>query len=416
MNKELAIEYILPNKVEEYMEDQLKKADNAYNMLMYPELDMTGWIDYPENISEEMMGNIYEMAKRIRNNFSALVIVGIGGSYLGAHAAFDFINRNGDRDIPKIYYAGIYISTDYHEKLLRDIKDENTALLIISKSGGTTETLVAGNMFMEYIEKKYGKDDMQNRIFIITDPMTGRLRELVNEEGYASLPVPNNIGGRFSVLTPVGLLPMAIAGIDIREMIQGAVSARQEDMTKKAKKMAAVRNTLENIGYSVELFADFDPYLNNFIEWIKQLYGESEGKQGRGMFPVNLEYSMDLHSLGQFVQEGRQIFTETFIGVKDEKNKEEIVIPKSWGISEKDMTMAELNFAAKNGAIAAHSSAGAPIIQIDLPYRNEYSFGQALYFFQMSCAIRGIMMGVNPFDQPGVKKYKEEMKKYLEHH
>lgn len=421
MNNILNIEYKLPEGYSKELADQLKKADEAYNKLVDSGLSMTGWIDYPNKITDNLYNQILEIADGIRNDFSAVVIVGIGGSFLGARAALDFVlkkSKDSDMTGPEIYFAGINISTDYHEQIIRKIKNENIALIIISKSGTTTETLVAGNIFMEYIEEKYGKDGKRNRIFMITDPQKGMLRKLADEEGYASLPVPEGIGGRFSVLTPVGLLPMAIAGIDIREIIDGAVSAMDNDLIKKAKTLAATRNLLEDKGYSVELFADFDPYMTYLIQWIKQLYGESEGKEGKGMLPVNLEYSRDLHSLGQFVQEGRQIFAETFIGISEDQVdtdqvNDQIKIPQNWGISERDLTMTELNNAAKKGAMAAHFSDGIPITDIELPGRDAYSFGQAVYFFQMSCAIRGLMMGINPFDQPGVEKYKHEMGKNL---
>lgn len=411
MSKELKIDYLINNSHTDELNSQIKKASEAYKSLISSKYDMTGWIDYPDTISDNLINEIKEMASKIRENYSALVIVGIGGSYLGVKAALDFVLQNEEENAVKIFYAGINLSTDYHERILRQIEKENSALLIISKSGNTMESLVAGNLFLDYLSKRYGEDQMRDRVYAITDPEKGKLRELVNNKGYASLPVPQNIGGRFSVLSPVGLLPMAVAGLDINEIINGAKSAMSEEFRAKAEKLAAVRNMHENEEYTVELFADFDPYKAFLIQWIKQLYGESEGKNGRGMFPMNLEYTKDLHSLGQFVQEGRQIFTETFISVAE--NNEHFEIPSSWGICDKDMTLGELNDDARKSVIEAHHKAGIPITMIELPDRSEYSFGQIIYFLQMSCAIRGIMMGVNPFDQPGVEKYKEEMQKCL---
>ena len=411
MNNEIKITYNVSQSTEGESEKEYANAKEAYGKLKSSNMDMTGWIDYPQSVPEDLLSQINQMAHIIRSKFSALVIVGIGGSYLGAKAALDFLVKDQDRLSPKIFFAGINLNEDYHEKILKDIEDENTALLIISKSGTTTETVVAGNIFMDHLEQKYGLKEKKNRVFIVTDPDNGKLRKMANEEGYPSLPIPKNIGGRFSVLTAVGLLPMAVAGIDIHKILEGAKLAASENMLSKVLRLASMRYCLEEEGYAVELFVEFDPYLNSFAEWIKQLYGESEGKNGRGMLPVNLEYTKDLHSLGQFVQEGRQIFSETFLGVDSDRGT--INIPASWGLAHKDISLAQLNSIAGSSVAAAHSSSGVPVIQISLPRRDEHTFGQAVYFFQMTCAVKGIMMGIDPFNQPGVEKYKEEMRKSL---
>lgn len=411
MNRELNLNYLLSEDITGDFGREAVKARESYEKLKSSDSAMKGWMDYPSHISDDLVDEISEMADTIRDRFSALVVVGIGGSYLGAAAALDFLIEDSSRLKTKIYFAGINLSTYYHEKLLREIEDEDVALCIISKSGGTTETLVTGNVFMDYLEQRYGTDGKKERLFIVTDPKKGKLRALSNAEGYPALPIPPGIGGRYSVLTPVGLLPMAAAGIDIKQILAGAISAQGTSLTEKAVELAAYRNIMENRGYSVELFASFDPYLTNLIQWIKQLYGESEGKDGKGMLPVDLDYTKDLHSLGQFVQDGRQIFFETVIGVNG--TNDGIPIPKEWGVSDRDLTLSQLNDAARSGVINAHRSAGVPIIELGLPARDAHTFGQAVYFFQMTCALRGTMMGIDPFNQPGVEAYKEEMRKCL---
>ena len=411
MNKEIEISYKISDVITQNSKKEYDNAKSAYDKLINSNMEMTGWVDYPANISEDLINQINQMADIVRTKFTALVIVGIGGSYLGAKAAFDFLVEDQETLSPRIFFAGMNLSSDYHEKILKKIENEDTALLIISKSGGTTETLVASNIFMEYLEKKYGAEGKKERIFIVTDPDNGKLRKVVDDKGYPSLPIPANIGGRFSVLTPVGLLPMATSGIDIYKVLEGAKSASSKSMIDKAIKLASSRYQIESGGYAVELFAGFDPYLDSFIQWIKQLYGESEGKEGKGMLPVNLEYTRDLHSLGQFVQEGRQTFSETLLSVNH--NTGTINIPASWGFADKDISLSELNNIARTGVIAAHNSAGVPVIEIQLPKRDECAFGQAVYFFQLTCAVKGIMMGIDPFNQPGVGKYKEEMSKGL---
>lgn len=411
MSKSLNIEYKIDNITNDEIATELVKAEQAYESLMNDNIPMTGWIDYPSNISEELIQSINDMANTIKEKYSALVIVGIGGSYLGAAAALDFIIEEQDKMDVKIFFVGINMSSNYHERILRDIKDEDVALCIVSKSGGTTETVVGSNVFLDYLEQRYGKEGKRERVFVVTDPDNGKLRKLATKEGYPTLPIPSDIGGRFSVLSGVGFLPMAVMGIDIREIISGAKSAREKELINKAIKLAAIRNILEDKDYHVELLATFMPSISKLIQWVKQLYGESEGKEGKGMLPVELNYSTDLHSLGQFVQEGRQIFSETFLGFAKEKSG--INIPKEWGLAETDMQLTELNLLAEESVIEAHSQAGVPIIDIKFPERSAYAFGQAVYFFQMCCAIRGVMMDINPFDQPGVEKYKEEMRKNL---
>lgn len=411
MNSEIEIKYRTNIISESELNQTIEKSKSSYDILKSSNMEMTGWLDYPEQMTKGMLDEINKMASHIRNQFTALVVVGIGGSFLGAKAAIDYLVNSGDELKTKIYFAGINLSTSYHGEILKKIENENVAVCIISKSGGTTETLVTGHIFTDYIEKKYGAKEKKNRIFAITDPQNGRLRQLVNDEGYSSLPIPADIGGRYSVLSAVGLLPMAVAGIDIKNIIDGALSACGKSLTEKAIKLSAVRNLLEEKGYTVELIASFEPYITNFIQWIKQLYGESEGKAGKGLLPVDLEYTKDLHSLGQFIQDGRQIFLETLLSVNDTES--DIKIPSTWGVYEHDMTLSQLNDAALNGVINAHSKAGIPLLEIVIPGRTEYAFGQAAYFFQTSCAIRGIMMDINPFNQPGVEKYKEEMRKSL---
>lgn len=411
MSNNLDVIYRINDLNTDEIGEECVRADTAIRTLLYGNMDMTGWVDYPQNITDELVDSINEMADTIKQKFSALVVVGIGGSYLGAAAAMDFLIEEQDKMPVKIFFAGINMSSNYHERILREIKDENVALCIISKSGGTTETLVGSNIFFDYLEQRYGKDSKKERVFVVTDPENGKLRKLATEEGYPTLPIPSDIGGRYSVLSSVGLLPMAVMGIDIKEILYGAKSAREEKLLSKAMELASIRNLLEAKGYQVELLATFMPSISKLIQWIKQLYGESEGKEGKGMLPVELNYSTDLHSLGQFVQEGRQIFSETFISFAKEKSG--INIPKEWGVADKDIPLTELNLLAEESVMEAHAQAGVPVINIKLPERSAFAFGQAVYFFQITCAIKGIMMDVNPFDQPGVERYKEEMRKNL---
>lgn len=411
MSKKLSIEYRIHNISDEEVNLQISNGENAYRKLISNNMDMTGWIDYPNTITDEQINDINKIASEIKDKFTALVIVGIGGSYLGTAAALDFLIREQDKMPVKIFFGGINISSNYHERILRDIDKENVALCIVSKSGGTFETIVGSNIFLDYLEERYGKQGKKERVFVITNTEGGRLKELADLNGFPTLPIPKDIGGRYSVLTAVGLLPMATMGIDIEKVIKGAKSATEDFFIKKAIELAATRNALESKGYSVELLATYKPSFSMLIQWIRQLYGESEGKDGKGMLPVELDYSTDLHSLGQFIQEGRQTFIETFLSFKEEMPG--INISKEWGVTDKDIDMGEFNLLAKESAIEAHEKAGIPIIDIEFPRRSEYIFGQAIYFFQMSCAIRGIMMGVNPFDQPGVEEYKDAMNKNL---
>lgn len=365
--------------------------------------EFSGWVNWPENISRELLKEIKEVSGEIRKKCSAFVVIGIGGSYLGARAAIEMLTDN-----ESIFFAGYNLSAIYHKRLLEKIENEEVCLLVISKSGRTTESSAAFALLKDFMEKKYGKEEAAKRIYCITDEKTGDLRKLATEENYRSFSVPEDIGGRYSVLTQVGLLPMAVAGIDIFEVIDGALP--DDELKKQARRYAAIRNVLYRKGKKIEVFEYYEPQIAYFAEWLKQLFGESEGKEGKGIFPASLEMTRDLHSMGQYLQEGEQIFFETIL---DFKYSEDILLPKIENslISEKSMNY--INEAAKGGVKKAHLADNIPIINIETEISSR-KFGRLCYFFQYACALSAYILDVNPFNQPGVEKYKSEMRTFLE--
>lgn len=386
--------------------------------------DFLGWVDLPVNYNKEEFTRIQKAAEKIRSNSDALIVIGIGGSYLGARAAIEMLTHTfygslskDKRKGPAIFYVGNNISSTYMADLLETIEGMDISVNVISKSGTTTEPAIAFRIFKDLMEKKYGKDGAKERIFATTDKAKGALKSLADAEGYETFVIPDDVGGRFSVLTPVGLLPIAAAGVNIEEMMQGAADAREaynntEIAKNDAYKYAAARNALYRKGKTTEMLVNFEPCLHYFGEWWKQLYGESEGKDNKGIFPAAADFSTDLHSMGQYIQEGLRVLFETFINV--EKPRKDLTIEAEKEnldglnfLAEK--TMDFVNHQALRGTVLAHSDGNVPSIIISIPELTAYYFGYTVYFFEKACGLSGYLMGLNPFDQPGVEAYKKNM-------
>ena len=386
--------------------------------------DFLGWIDLPQNYDKEEFARIKKAAKKIQSDSDVLVVIGIGGSYLGARAAIECLGhsfRNNlskdERKTPEIYFAGNNISSTYLMDLIDVIKDKEVSLNVISKSGTTTEPAIAFRVLKEFLENKYGKEEAAKRIYATTDAKKGALKQVSDEEGYETFVIPDDVGGRFSVLTPVGLLPIAVAGIDIDAMMQGANDARVNYSNSNLAEndcyqYAAVRNILHRKGKDIELLVNYEPSLHFVSEWWKQLYGESEGKDQKGIFPAAVDFSTDLHSMGQYVQDGKRILFETVLNV--EKPRREVELKSA----ENDLdglnylsgkTLDFVNEKAFQGTLLAHTDGQVPNLLINIPTLDEYNFGYLVYFFEKACGISGYLLGVNPFDQPGVEAYKKNM-------
>ena len=383
--------------------------------------DFLGWVTLPENYDKEEFVRIKDAAERIKKNSDILVVIGIGGSYLGARAAIEFVKsplyNNLKKDTPDIYFAGNNISTTALCELLSICEGKDISVNVISKSGTTTEPAIAFRVFKSLLVEKYGEEGAKERIFVTTDKARGTLKKFSDEAGYETFVVPDDVGGRYSVLTAVGLLPIAVAGIDIDAMMSGAASAREayssSDISKNdAIKYAAIRNILSRKGKTTEILVGYEPYMVMLNEWWKQLYGESEGKDNRGIFPASVIFSTDLHSLGQFIQEGNRNLFETVIAVED--SGVEFKIPHDPNNIDglNFLSGVDLNTVKKTamqGTLLAHVDGGVPNILVEMDKRGEFDLGYILYFFELACAISGYMLGVNPFDQPGVEAYKKNM-------
>ncbi len=379
------------------------------NVLESGEYPFSGWVKLPFDYDRQELRRIEAAARRIQSQCDTLVVLGIGGSYLGARAAVEML-ADEKKGYPEILYAGQNLSASYHHGLLKSLKNQDICILVISKSGTTTETGIAFALLKDRMINKYGKDEANRRIYVITDALHGVLREEARNEGYESFAVPDDIGGRYSILTPVGLLPIKAAGVDINEIMAGA-----SDMAANrgySGPYAAVRQELFKRGKYIEIFEYYEPRLRYFAEWLKQLFGESEGKEGKGIFPASLEFSTDLHSMGQYLQEGNPIFFETLLDVTNPPY--DINVPKSAGEMLAGKSMNCINQAALEGVMAAHRQALIPMVRIGIPSLTPYCFGQMVYFFEMACALSGLLSGVDPFNQPGVERYKEEMRKKLQ--
>lgn len=386
-----------------------------------PGSDFLGWLRLPENISGQL-GRIEKIARHLRSVSDTTVVIGIGGSYLGARAVIEALSHSFPHHLKnrphEIIYAGHNVCEDYMAELLEVLEHRNYSIIVISKSGTTTEPAIAFRLLKDHLERKLGKAVAADRLVAITDASKGALRNLSNLNGYETFEIPNDIGGRYSVLTPVGLLPIAVAGFDIREFVNGAKSAIEfiRDNTDPQKNpalvYAAVRNLLLQSGKPVEILINFHPKLHYFAEWWKQLYGESEGKQGKGIFPASVDFTTDLHSLGQYIQEGQRIIFETVLSLKPSQAKVKIPFEKD----DQDQLnylagkqLCEVNKSAEAGTIIAHIEGGVPVIRIDIPALDAFYLGQLVYFFETACAVSGYLLGVNPFDQPGVEAYKKNM-------
>ncbi|MBS5939707.1 glucose-6-phosphate isomerase [Clostridium sartagoforme] len=430
MNKGLKLDlskvepYVKLEQELNYMEAMVKGAHETLTKKTGAGNDFLGWLDLPVNYDKEEFDRIKKSAEKIKGNSEALIVIGIGGSYLGPRAAIEMLNSNfynvlgnDKRNTPKVFFVGNNISSTYLADLLDAIEGIDISVNVISKSGTTTEPAIAFRVFKDYMEKKYGVEGAKERIFATTDKSRGALKSLADEMGYESFVIPDDVGGRFSVLTAVGLLPIAVAGINIDEMMQGAADAREAYATDDFKnndcyKYAAMRNVLYNKGKEIEILVNYEPGLHYFNEWWKQLFGESEGKDQKGIFPAAVDFSTDLHSMGQYIQEGRRTIFETVLNV--EKAKREVVIEKAEGDLDglnflAGKTIDFVNKQAFNGTLLAHNDGGVPNIVLNIPELSAYYFGQMVYFFEKACAISGYLLGVNPFDQPGVEAYKKNM-------
>lgn len=386
--------------------------------------DYLGWIDLPVDYDKDEFERIKKAAKKIQSDSEVLVVIGIGGSYLGARAAIEFLGHNffnsvskEIRKAPEIYFVGNSISSTYLSNLIDVIGDRDFSVNIISKSGTTTEPAIAFRVFKKMLEKKYGKEEAAKRIYATTDRAKGALKNLADAEGYEEFVVPDDVGGRFSVLTAVGLLAIAASGADIDKLMEGAASARKRCIendfdNNDSMQYAALRNIMLRKGKEVEILCDYEPSLHYTLEWWKQLMGESEGKDNKGLFPASVDLTTDLHSMGQFIQDGSRIMFETVLNV--EKARKEITIEAE----DEDLdglnylagkTVDFVNKCAMNGTILAHTDGNTPNLMIKIPEQNEFYLGELFYFFEFACGLSGYILGVNPFNQPGVESYKHNM-------
>lgn len=412
-------DFIAPSE----MEAMAPYAKEAHRLLMSrsgPGNDFTGWLNLGKGQCPDEMSRLKVAAEKIKKDSELLIVIGIGGSYLGARAAIDFLrspNYNAlPKDTPDILFSGNTLSPDALGEVLTLCEGKDVSLNVISKSGTTTESALAFRVFRELLEKKYGKKEAAGRIYCTTDKARGTLKTLADAEGYQSFVIPDDVGGRFSVFTPVGLLPIAVAGCDIDKLLAGCAAAEErysaDDLSNDAIRYAVIRNILARKGRQSEVLVTYEPALVMLGEWYKQLFGESEGKDGKGLYPTSMCFSTDLHSLGQFVQEGSNILFETVLTLKQ---------PKADFFLEPDPENFDgLNFLAGQnlsvvgekaylGTLLAHLEGGVPNLVVELDDRSEFSFGEAVFFFEKACAVSGYLLGVNPFDQPGVEAYKKNM-------
>ena len=385
--------------------------------------DFLGWMNLPSAINNNQINEIIAAANKLRNKVNIIVVIGIGGSYLGAKAVIEACNHSFDqllskREVPLILSAGQNLSQDYLSDLLDVIDDKNYGIVVISKSGTTTEPALAFRILKNHMESKIGKKQAGKRIIAITDGKKGALKQLANEEGYKIFIIPDDIGGRYSVLTPVGLLPIALAGISIKDLVMGALSMEKitgQDIAPEDNPVvqySVIRNLLYRHGKKIEILVNFNPKLHFLAEWWKQLYGESEGKEAKGIYPSSVDFTTDLHSMGQYIQEGERTLFETVISVN--KSNKQLNIPHDKTNLDKLNYLAaksldEVNKMAELGTRLAHVDGGVPNIHIEIPSLNEFYLGQLIYFFEKACALSGYLLGINPFNQPGVEAYKKNM-------
>ena len=407
---------------QDYLSSRMEALEKARVMLAEhngPGGDFTGWVRLPEEYDKEEFARIQAAARKIRSDSDVLVVIGIGGSYLGARAVIELLGSADHKlspNKPEIFFAGNGLSTDAMGDLMDYLEGKDWSINIISKSGTTTEPAVAFRVFKGLLEEKYGKEEARKRIYATTDAKKGALKGLADAEGYEEFVVPDAVGGRYSVLTAVGLLPIAVAGVDIEALMAGAAEAMdvlaQPGADNIAWQYAAARNALYDAGKSVELLVGYEPAFRFFAEWWKQLYGESEGKEGKGLLPASVEFTADLHSMGQYIQQGQRILLETV--VKFSKSRRTITIPNDPdnvdGLN--FLTGKPLQFVAEQamrGTLLAHVDGGVPNLVVEADARDERTVGQLIYFFEYACGLSGYLLGVNPFDQPGVEAYKKNM-------
>jgi len=415
-----ALSFIDNNKLES-LQSQLDQHHNAIGSKKGAGSEFLGWHHLPSSISAEFIADIQQTANKIKNKAKYFVVIGIGGSYLGSRAVIEALKSPfsdfQETDNPKIIYAGQNLSEDYLFDLLKLLDENDYAITVISKSGTTTEPAVAFRLLKQHLENKYGETEAATRIIAITDPEKGALRTLANQKGYKTYVVPDDVGGRYSVLTAVGLLPIAVAGFDIAALVNGSKFMETEcsasDNTNNPAALYAIyRNALLNKGFDIEMLINYSPTLTYFTEWWKQLYGESEGKENKGIFPAGASFTTDLHSMGQYIQEGRRVIFETLISVKSSKNS--VLIPDDNqdldGLNYlKNKNIEYINQMAQLGTSIAHVDGGVPNIKLEIETIDEENIGQLIYFFELACAYSGYLLGVNPFNQPGVEAYKANM-------
>ena len=419
---------ISKKNIMEYKE-QVENIHKELHSRANDEKDFVGWIELPTNYDKEEFERIKKAAKKIKKESDILLVIGIGGSYLGARAviealtsSFNNMQAEEQKKFPEILYAGNNLSPNYLNELIEYIGDKDFSVNVISKSGTTTEPAIAFRIFREILENKYGIDEARSRIYVTTDKKRGALKTLADNEGYEKFVIPDNVGGRYSVLTAVGLLPIATAGIDIDKLMQGARNAqdRYDDSSLKYNQCyqyAVTRNILYKLYKNTEILVNYEPKMHYFTEWWKQLFGESEGKDQMGIFPAGVEFTTDLHSMGQYIQEGRRNLFETVITIKNSKT--DIIIKNDEdnldGLNYlTGKTLDYVNKKAMEGTIKAHVSGDVPNILIEIEKLDEENIGELIYFFEKACAVSGMILGVNPFNQPGVEKYKTNMFKLLE--
>ena len=409
--------------------EEVEKIHMMMNKKANSKDELLGWLNWPNKYAKREFEKIKKCAKRIQENSDVFVVIGIGGSYLGARAVIEALTNSfynmqnkDERKFPQIVYVGNNLNPTYIKELLEWIQDKDISINVISKSGTTTEPAIAFRIFRNLLEDKYGIKEAQKRIYVTTDKEKGALKQLADEEDYETFVIPNNIGGRYSVLTPVGLLPIAVAGIDIDKIMGGARFAQEKYNDANLKynncyKYAVARNILYKKEKNIEILATYNPKMHYFIEWWKQLYGESEGKESKGIFPAGVEYTTDLHSLGQYIQEGKRCMFETVFDIEKESedikiNFEDDNLDGLNYLADKDLSY--INKKAMEGTIEAHVDGGVPNIVIKMEKLDEDSIGHLIYFFEKACAMSGSLLGVNPFNQPGVEKYKRNMFRLLD--
>ncbi|SJZ81039.1 glucose-6-phosphate isomerase [Garciella nitratireducens] len=408
----------------EEMQAQIQAAHNLLHQKIGAGSDFTGWVEYPHTYDKEEYIRVQKAAEKIKKDSEVLVVIGIGGSYLGARAVIESLSHSFSHLIPQknrqgvsVFFAGNNISGSYLKDLLDLIQEKDFSINVISKSGTTTEPAIAFRIFKDLLEKKYGKEGAKERIYVTTDKEKGALRKLCEKEGYESFVIPNGLGGRYSVLSAVGLLPIAAAGIDTDKLLDGARDAVKEYQDADVKKnpcyqYAAIRNILNRKGKELEIFVSYEPCFNYFAEWWKQLFGESEGKDGKGIFPASASFSTDLHSLGQIIQDGKNNKFETVVWVKEPNKDVEIIHDKENSDGLNFISGKTLNYVNKmafQGTLLAHVDGNVPNLIIEIPKLDEYYMGKMIYFFEKACGISGYILGVNPFNQPGVEAYKKNM-------